>query len=367
MQNRIRVLHIDVDKNWRGGQRQALYLHKFLSEQNYFSIMVCANNSKMKNQCEESKLLYKTINYHHEFDIVSALEILRIIKANKINFLIAHSSHALSIGLIIKFFHRSIKLVAVRRVDFEIRKNILSIFKYKTRLLNIIVCVSDYIKKIMSINKSIESKLITIRSSIDLKNIGNINADETIKKKLNINKDDIVIGTVAAFVGHKDYPTLINAAKIVLSKYPNSVFICVGDGKLKQQMIELTLSYEVYDNFRFVGFTDNVITYLKIFDIFVLSSKMEGLGSSILDAQALGLPVIASRTGGIPELINDGKTGILVESQNPQQFSKAILRLINNPEERLILGKKAKESVKEYDIENYGKKYLELFSSLLNE
>ncbi|GAB4131555.1 MAG: glycosyltransferase [Ignavibacteriales bacterium] len=367
MQDKVRVLHIDIDKNWRGGQRQALYLHEYLLSKNYLSIMVCSENSIMEKRCKEQLLRYESINYRNELDLISAVKIGKIVKANKINIIIAHSSHALSLGLLVKLLQRSVKLIAVRRVDFKIQNNILSKWKYKTDYLNKIVCVSNYIKSVMTIAKKIEEKLMTIRDCIDVKRINDSQFDETLKKKLNIQSSEIIIGTVAAFVGHKDYPTFIKAASIVVEKYPNTIFVCVGEGKLKNDMIELSKELNVYEKFRFVGFTDDVISYLKIFDIFVLSSKREGLGSSILDAQAVGLPIIASRTGGIPELIVDGTTGLLVEPKNPKKLSEAILRLIFNKEGRNFLAKNAKENVNEYDIGNYGKNYLELFAELLNE
>jgi glycosyltransferase involved in cell wall biosynthesis len=367
MQNEIRVLHIDVDKNWRGGQQQALYLHQFLSDRNIFSVMVCKENSVMAKKCDEKKLSKIEVNYKNELDIFTAIKLIKMCNKENINIIVAHSSHALSIALLVKLFVRKSKLVAVRRVDFEIRNNLLSQFKYKTALLNKIVCVSDFIKRLMQTNCSMNEKLITIHSCIDYSKYQNIVVDVELKKELNLNEDSVIIGMTSAFVGHKDYPNFIRASRIVFQKYSQSIFICVGDGILKSEMESLVKKYGMIQNFRFVGFQKNVVSYMKLFDIFILSSKMEGLGSSILEAKAMGLPVIATKAGGIPEIIKDGFDGILVEPQNSESLAQAIIRLIENKNERLLLGKNAMESVKENDLLNYGNKYLELFKQLLVE
>ncbi|PJA95719.1 MAG: hypothetical protein CO129_10290 [Ignavibacteriales bacterium CG_4_9_14_3_um_filter_34_10] len=367
MQSELRVLHIDVDKNWRGGQQQALYLHQFLSDKNIFSVMACTENSMMGKKCNKKKLSKIEVNYKNELDFFTAFKLLQVCYKENINLIVAHSSHALSIALLVKLFVRKVKLVAVRRVDFAIRKNLFSTFKYKTNMLNKIVCVSDFIKQVMSIDERINNKLITIKDCIDTTKYKTIESLNKLRDKLQLHESSFVIGNTSAFVGHKDYPNFIRASKIIVQKYFQSIFLCVGDGILKDEMESLVKEYGLMKNFRFVGFQENVVPYVKLFDIFVLSSKMEGLGSSILEAKAMGLPVIATKAGGIPEIINDGIDGILVEPQNSESLAQAIIRLIENKNERLTLGKNAMESVKENDVLHYGNEYLELFKQLLVE
>jgi len=234
-------------------------------------------------------------------------------------------------------------------------------------MLNKIVCVSDFIKQVMSIDERINNKLITIKDCIDTTKYKTIESLNKLRDKLQLHESSFVIGNTSAFVGHKDYPNFIRASKIIVQKYFQSIFLCVGDGILKDEMESLVKEYGLMKNFRFVGFQENVVPYVKLFDIFVLSSKMEGLGSSILEAKAMGLPVIATKAGGIPEIINDGIDGILVEPQNSESLAQAIIRLIENKNERLTLGKNAMESVKENDVLHYGNEYLELFKQLLVE
>jgi len=116
----------------------------------------------------------------------------------------------------------------------------------------------------------------------------------------------------------------------------------------------------------FTGFQKDVGKFLKSFDIFVMPSKEEGLGTSVLDAQAVGLPVVATTAGGLPEMIENRVNGILVEPQNPLQLSSAILDLALNPSERQNMGRKARESVKQFCITNTVAQNLLLYQELKN-
>ena len=105
--------------------------------------------------------------------------------------------------------------------------------------------------------------------------------------------------------------------------------------------------------------------FSESFDIFVLSSHLEGLGTSILDAQGVGLPVVACKTGGIPEIIDNHINGLLVPLKNPEALAKAILHLAQNDSKRKKIGENSKKSVQKFSIEKTVQRYLELYDELL--
>ena len=119
------------------------------------------------------------------------------------------------------------------------------------------------------------------------------------------------------------------------------------------------------DRFVFVGFREDIGNFLKTFDIFVLASKKEGMGTSLLDAQSVGLPVIACETGGIPEIIAHGKNGMLVPPENEQKLANAILLLANNNKLRESLGQNAIETISEFEIHKTVIKNIKLYEELL--
>jgi len=175
-----------------------------------------------------------------------------------------------------------------------------------------------------------------------------------------------MIGTVANFVGAKDYSNLIQAAKIVTEQNDKTYFIAAGDGPLIDEMKELAKSLALHKRFFFSGFFEDIGSFLKELDIFVLSSKMEGLGTSVLDALALKLPVIATAVGGIPEIIEENINGMLVPPQDPQALADAVNTLLGNPSLRERLTTNARDSVKTFDYKTMAQRYMDLYEQLLS-
>ncbi len=146
------------------------------------------------------------------------IKIAQFCKINKMAILQAHSAHALSIGLLVKLFIPSLILIGVRRVDFSIGKNKLSKLKYNTKLVNSIICISDFIKSVLIKDGVDINKLVTIRSGVDINKFKSVIPSESFRKNLGVNENELLIGTVAAFAGHKDYPNLLRAFAIVIEK-----------------------------------------------------------------------------------------------------------------------------------------------------
>lgn len=361
----FRVLHIDSQKEWRGGQQQAVYLFEAMLNNGHQTMFVCRPNSKLNSYFIKHDLPYLKVNMYGEIDFISSLKIASFCKKNGFNVLYLHSAGAHSIGLMAKIFYPQLKIIGIRRVDFKIKKNFLSQIKYKSSLVDSIICISNAIKNVMLECGISKNKLKVIHDGIDIKKFENVKIDPNLKKELKISDKYIVIGTIAALVGHKDYPNLLNAAKIVLEKRDNVKFIAVGDGSDSAEIMKLHDKLSLGDKFIFTGFQNDVGKYLLLLDIFILASKKEGLGTSILDAQSVGLPIIATNAGGIPEIVIHNNNGVLVNPQNPQELAATIINLIDDKEKRELLGRNAKESVKNFDISINFNKNIELIETLL--
>lgn len=360
----IKVLHIDTEKGWRGGQQQVAYLLEAMSLQGYATALVCQPQSQIQKYCLEKRLPHLPIRMFGEIDFIAGLRIAWLCRKKGYTILHLHSAHALAIGLWAKLFKQTLKLIAVRRVDFHINKNWFSQYKYKTKLLNRIICISEAIKNVL-INDGIPSeKMVTIRSGVDIHKFDDVVPDKNLRKKYDIPADHIIVGTIAAMVGHKDYPNLLKAAKIVIEKKDDITFCALGDGSNKSEIFKLAEELNLSKRFVFVGFQKDIGQFLKLFDIFVLASHLEGLGTSLLDAKTVGLPVVACETGGISEAIIHGRDGLLVPPKNEQALAEAILTLAHDPELRQKLGASALETVKRFDIKKTVAKNIQLYQEL---
>ena len=359
-----RIFHIDTSRTWRGGQRQVGYLMEELYTHNISSHLICQPGSNLSDFCRNKNLPHTEIRMKGEMDIHAAFKIMKLLKRERANILHTHTAHALSIGLISKLLHSTLSLIYTKRVAYPIRKNLFSMWKYQNPYLDKIVCISDYIKNSLIEQGITVKKLITIPSGIFLPSDTILNKAE-FKKKHHIPQDSFIIITIAALEKNKGYESLIEAAKSVIEKNNNIYFIALGRGKHENELKQKVKAMHIAENFFFMGFQTDVNSFLKISDLFVLPSKEEGLGSSILDAQAAGLPVIASKTGGIPQIIQNGDTGILVPVDDPKSLAKQIMRLKKNDKLRHNLSQAALESIKQFSIEKTIDKYISLYKKLI--
>lgn len=361
----IKVLHIDTEMSWRGGQQQAAYLIEAMHHDSYQTSLVCQPDSAIARFCRDKGLPFLPVRMLGEMDVIAGFRIARFCRKHGFTILHLHSSHALAIGLWAKLFYSRLKLIAVRRVDFHIQKNWLSQIKYNTRWLDRIVCISDAIRQVLIEDGIPAEKLLTIHSGIDIHKFDQQQPSADLKRQLGIPPDHIVVGTVAAMVGHKDYPNLLHAAKIVAANQKNVTFCAVGDGPLKNPILELAKQLELGNRFIFAGFQKDTGSFLKMFDIFVLASRLEGLGTSILDAQSMGLPIVACQTGGIPEIVRHEQNGLLVPRKDAAALAEAILKLTRNEVLRIQFGNRSLQTVRVFEIKNTVAKNIELYQQLM--
>jgi glycosyltransferase involved in cell wall biosynthesis len=359
------ILHLDDVTEWRGGQQQVIYLHEGLLAKGARSELLCQPDSKLAEYCRDKNLPFTTQAMKGEFDFRAAYRIAKYASQNGFRIIHSHSAHATMLGIWAKYFLPTLKHIAHRRVDFSIRKPIIGALKYNNRRVDRIICISEAIRRVMFADGVNPGKMATIRSGINIHKFDGITGEDRLRQSFGIPDDHLIVGIIAALAGHKDYPTLLRAAKQVIEQFDKVTFCAAGDGPEKEKLFALHNELKLGDHFRFLGFRSDVGALLKIFDIFTLSSHKEGLGTSALDAMMVGLPVVATRAGGIPEMIEHEISGLLTATRNEGELAAALLTLLNAPELRKRLGQAAKQSVRHFDIENTIAKTVELYESVL--
>jgi glycosyltransferase involved in cell wall biosynthesis len=156
------------------------------------------------------------------------------------------------------------------------------------------------------------------------------------------------VGDVAAFGWHKAQEVLVAAAPLLLREVPDAVVVLLGDGECRPGVEALARELGLLgDRVRFLGFRDDVPEVLGSLDVFVMCSVLEGLCTSALDAQAVGVPVVASAVGGLVEAVADGETGILVPARDPPALAAAVARLLRDPALRRRMADAGRARVRE--------------------
>ena len=364
----FRILHISSERTWKGGEQQIAYLIEEMNKMGLKNYVVCRKNSAFKKYCQNKNLDFYSLNFDISHLLFTASSISKICKKNKIDIIHMHSSGGHTVGLISTFFNHQAHLVLSRRVDNPIKSKKFSIWKYNHSRIKKIITVSKTVKRIIAEKIIDKSKCITIYDGIDIHKFTDINGTNRLRTKYHIPPEKILIGNTSALADHKDYFTFIDTADFLLQTGLNASFLIIGEGPERKKIESYLTSKKLTGEIILTGFIQNIPEILPELDIFLMTSKTEGLGSSILDAFACGVPVVATRAGGIPEIVIHESTGLLSPVKDYVDLGKNILRLLNDLNLKRKLTGNAKKWVQEhFSKEKTARETLKVYAEILSK
>ncbi len=384
MPAKIKLIHI-ITRLDKGGSAENTFLTlKGLDKSRYEVSLITGpveNPSQdRRNQIEESGVndiqvpqLRRNINLF--YDLRALLKIRRLLKKEKPDIVHTHTSKA---GLLGRLAARLAGIPSIIHTPhghvffgyFGALKTKMFILleKLASRITDRIIALTPREKAdYLSYKVAEEDKLVVIPSGIELHKCQPTPQEERskLRKELGIPDRSAVVGTAGRLVPVKGPGFLLQAIGQVISEHPDTYLVFAGDGPLRKNLKKDAVDRGLAKNIIFTGWRDDMARVLSVFDIFCLPSLNEGMGRVLVEAMALGKPIVASDVGGIPDLIIPGKNGILVPPQNPGELAKQILFLIKNREEREKLGRAGKEMASAYSDEIMVKKIAELYEKVL--
>lgn len=217
------------------------------------------------------------------------------------------------------------------------------------------------------------SKLIVIHDGIELETLQPTYAKASIRSQLGIPDDVLLVGEVGRVTAAKGYEDFVAAAAIVKKTIPNVTFIGIGgssklDIVYEQKILNLINSYNLQDSFKLIGYRDDVSAIMSALDLLVLPSRLEPFGLVLLEAMAAGKPVIGTKVGGIPEIIEDGVTGLLVPPRSPDDLAQAIISILQDPDLTHRMGATGRERVKaRFSLERCVAEVQKIYEELVGE
>lgn len=348
----MRVLHVNTERTWRGGEQQVLYLMRGLAERGVPQAIACQPGSPMAARAREHGLAVHELRMVGEIDIPAARRLGRLAREGGHDLLHLHTSHAHTLGVLAARLGgapRPRTLVA-RRVDFSIHKRGrlgLNRIKY-TWGVDRIVCVSHAIRRVLIDDGLPPERLAVVHSGIDLRRFEDV-PDRAAEHRaaFGLPDDALVIGNVGHLAGHKGQRDLVEAMPSVLARQPRARAVVVGEGEERADLQARIARLDLQGRAVLAGFRDDVAALLRTFDVFAFPSRLEGLGTSVLDAMASRLPIVATRAGGIPEMIDDGVHGLLVPPAAPGALADALVRVLGDPALADRLARAARTRVEE--------------------
>jgi glycosyltransferase involved in cell wall biosynthesis len=354
-----RILHVSSAASWRGGEQQLAYLIDALRTLGLEQLLFCPRNSALAREAARRNWPHQTYTKGFSLNPLAAWNLARTARKWKADILHTHDSHSHGFAcMAASLFGLRAPLVVSRRVDFPISGHILSRWKYNHSSVKSILCVSEEILRILKPDIRDGSKLAVVHSGIDLSRFGHGDAG-LLRSQFDIPKNSPIIGNVAAMADHKDPLTFLRTAAHLLAQRPELRFVWIGgNGGMEAEVRAMAQELKLDGSLFFTGFRNDIPELLSELDVFLFTSKTEGLGTSVLDAFAAGVPVVASRAGGIPEMVEHEQTGLLAPVGDEAEFARQVLRLLNAPVLREQVVRGARQRVKYFSCEATAKKTL---------
>jgi glycosyltransferase involved in cell wall biosynthesis len=298
-------------------------------------------------KAREAGLCAHEVEMQGELDFAAALRIARIARSGDYNILHAHTAHAHALALLAAHFWRAgCKVVVHRRIEFAVGRALFGLGRLKYHLgVAAYVAVSNQVKGTLTDVGIPEWRIFPIHSSTDPARFAAAAADPMPRAELGLPEDAFVVGNVGALVGHKDHRNLLEACRIVRDAVPQTWVVIVGNGPLRQAILDKARRLHMADRLILTGFRWDVPRLMGLFDVFAISSSEEGICGTVLEAAAAGCPVVTTDAGGIREAVLPERTGIVVPTRSPRSLAQGILRLARNSDETAGFVRRARRRV----------------------
>ena len=332
-------IHVDTARTWRGGQNQVLQLVTGLSALGHPTWLVAHARGELKRRAQEG-LRFVGFSPRSEFDVQAAWQLGRVLRDVKPDVVHAHDPMGVALTAMALQMQNNGPprplIVAARRVDFHLKRHAFS--KWKYRHVDVFIAASDVIAGILERDGITSDRIVTVHDGI---NVGLLDKQEPVDAHAEfwLPHGSPVIGNVAALAAHKGQKHLIAAAKLVVRELPDARFLIVGEGELREQLERQIKHLALERHVMLTGFRPDAVGLMKSFDLFAMSSVTEGLGSAVLEAMACERAVVSTRAGGLPEVVLDGETGILVPPADEPALAAAIVDLLKDPARRRAMGR----------------------------
>lgn len=353
-----------------GAEHLSLIISDYLARNTSIEPIVCAleNCGPLREKLIKAKIRTFDIGKRAGIDLGASVRLRSFLKKENISTMHVHNLGPLLYGfLATRFMAKRPRFLYTEHVRLEqevFRPSLLFVHRMIARKVDLFVSIaqhiSEYALKRMGLQ---EKKIVTIPNGIDVeKYCTNEVAADFVGLKAS---GKLLIGCIAALRPQKDHETLIRSMSIVSGSIPNAMLVLVGDGPCRQQLEALVQERGLAQNVYFAGYSPNIPTMLKAFDVVALSSLYEGLSLSALEAMAAGKAVVLSDVFGNSELVKDETVGLLVAPRSPEAMAKALTFLLQNEPLRQRMGTAARQLVAErYDMKTMLKSYAKLYEKL---
>ena len=338
MEKKIKLLHVITHLPIGGAQDNTLYTIELLDKNKYDISLCCNFEGELVDRAKriDGVKLINIPSLCREVSLYSDLRsfilLYKLFKNENFTIIHTHSSKAGFLARVAAMLNKT--QIIIHTLHGFAFNDFMNLFKKKFYIIlekilamwtDVLITVSNLNrKKIIDLKIAKKENIINIYSGIDFDFFTN-ERNNNFKRELNLNNDHFLIGSVGRLSLQKDPITMVSAFDIVVKRFPNAHLVLVGDGELREKIVEKIDELKLNDKIHLTGNKSSPWKIYHSMDLFIMSSIYEGLGRSITEALSCGVPVVCTNVEGVPEIVRDNITGILIPPKNPKKLAEGII------------------------------------------
>lgn len=324
----LRVLMVSTERGWRGGERMLASLVSALPG-GVDAVTACPPSSPLAQRLGAAGKAVEALDARGPLDLAALRRLRRLAVSGRFDLVHAHTSHAHALTLP-ALFRTGIPLVVTRHVAFPVKR----LSRWKYRAVRRFAAVSSAVRGVLVRGGVRPSRVDVIPNGIEALPLP---ADrEAHRSALGIAPGEITVVSAGHFSAEKNHRLLLEAWTSVAPRHPSARLRLAGEGPLEGDLRDRASDLP---RVTFEGYRDDLDALLRGADLYVSPSDSEGLGLSVMEAMAVGLPVVATRAGGVVDLVTDGDTGLLTPVGDAVALASALDALLGDSDRRAVLGR----------------------------
>lgn len=360
----LRILHTEWSDGWGGQERRVVSEMEGMLRRGHHVLLVTRPHCRIRNEAEQRGIPVVAMDMRGKFDFRAIRALARLLKQEAIQVVDTHSGIDSWVGALAAKLAGTPVLVRTRHLNIPLKRSWLNFVHY---LPDALVTCGEAMRRQLVENCGFPAEgLANIPTGIDFSRFQPTKSREVMRRELGLAPDAWAVLMVGIIRGVKRHEVALRAFQAVAETRPNAMLFLAGEGPMRPDMERLAAELDISDKVHFLGHREDVPDLMAASDLLLLTSRSEGVPQAVTQALGMGLPVVATAVGGVPELVIHEKTGLLVPPENPQAVAEAMMRLMDDPQLTIRLEQEGRRhALSEFSLDAMLDKTERLFESLL--
>ena len=339
----MKILFVDLETEWRGGQNQALLLLGALNARGDTAELVAVKGSALGRRAAAKRVKVHFVG-EYAARALAAAKILQLTQNGAFDVVHANEAHAVTAAWLAGAQRRAAFLIS-RRVGYPLSKGRIALARYK--VAQRIIAISQWVAERLAESGAPKEKLVVVYEGVEVHALPDAEARKRARARWGVTAETALLGSVGVLLPDKGHELLIRALALLRVEFPGCKLLLAGAGPSRVMLEQLAGELGVSEMVIFAGFVADIETVYTALDVFLFPSFFEGLGTSLLAAMSYEIPSVAFDCCAFGEIIENGKSGLLVETGNVEELVKSVAQLLGDREFARALGQAGRERIAE--------------------